>query len=125
MKHIVLSFVALFLFVGVAQAQVPPVKNPTAISFNSVDHNVATVTGYEVDILNGTTVIQTINVPKADTTVLVGGAIRVTLNVQPITFGTNYRFVVRTVAGTIESVDSTPSDVWERVPGQPSKPVVQ
>jgi hypothetical protein len=48
-------------------AQTPPVKNPTALTFTSVDHNNTSVTGYEVDILNGVSVIQTLNIGKSAT----------------------------------------------------------
>jgi len=103
-----------------------PVKNPTAIWFNSADHDLAAVTGYEVDFLNATTsaVVQTVSVAKASTTKQADGSIRVTMNVQPVAFGT-YRFVARTVAGAIKSDNSLATEVWERSPGAPSKPTVQ
>lgn len=102
-----------------AEAQV---KNPTGVLFQCPDHD--RDSNHEVDIVDDATgnVIQTIQAgdPPADT----NGDVLVTLNVQPIAFG-NYTFVVRAVAGTLKSEDSTPSDVWSRVPGKPTKPVVQ
>lgn len=50
-------------------------------------------------------------------------SISVKVNVQPIAFDT-YRFVMRAVAGPVKSVQSEPSDDFERVPGPPSKPRV-
>jgi hypothetical protein len=97
-----------------------PVKNPRAVIFTCVDH--ATDTGHEVDIINAQgVVVQTINGgdPLADA----NGDVTVEFNVQPITFGA-YTVRVRAVAGAIKSADSLPSDVWERVPGQPGKPKV-
>lgn len=109
-----------------AFAQVPAIKNPSAIIFTSADHDNAAVTGYEIDILNGTTnaLVQTLNIAKTATTKLPTGEIRVNVNVQPVAFG-SYTFVARTIAGAIESVNSVESDLWERVPGAPSKPISQ
>lgn len=102
-------------------AQVPPVKNPAAVKFSSVDHGAAT--GYEVDIVTSTgTVLTTLTLGKG--AVQTDGDILLSLNVQPIAFGT-YRLKLRTVAGTFKSADSPLSDPWERVPGAPSKGVVQ
>lgn len=115
------GFLMALAFITDAQALV---KNPTAITFTSVDHTHAEVTGYEVDIVRAGVVVQTLNVAKSATTVLPNGDIRVAVNVQPISFGT-YTFVARTVAGAVKSVNSTPSDTWERAPGAPSKPGVQ
>mgnify|MGYP001582814753 CR=1 FL=1 len=103
-----------------AQAQVPPVKNPIAVEFDCPDH--AGDTGHEVDIINAIgVVVQTLTVgdPPA-----VNGRVTVNLNVQPISFGA-YTIKIRAVALEVKSVDSVPSDVWERVPGQPSRPVVR
>jgi hypothetical protein len=114
------------LFVAVAaEAQTAPVKNPRAVLFDSPDHNLPELTGYEVDILSPAgAVVQTISVAKAATT-LVGTDVRVDINVQPVTFGT-YTVVVRAVAsGGVKSPNSLPSDAWERSPGPPGKPRVQ
>ena len=124
MKRI-LAFASVFALLAVGVFGQTP-RNPTAIAFTSVDHDLAAVTGYEVDIVRSSdnVTVQTLNVAKSTTTKLPTGEIRVTLNVQPIAFG-QYRVVVRTVAGTLESDNSLPSDMWERVPGAPSKPAVQ
>ena len=104
-----------------AFAQVPPVKNPSGVSFTSPDH--ATVTGYEVDVIDGSgAVVQTIVTGKG--TQAADGTVTLSLNLQPITFGV-YTLKVRAVAGSVKSIDSAASDPWERVPGPPSKPVVQ
>ena len=95
-----------------AVAQTPPVKNPSAVSFTSADH--ATVTGYEVDVVNGAgAVVQTIVTGKG--TQAADGTVTLSLNVQPITITTDlYTFRIRAVVGTIKSVDSPSSDPWER-----------
>lgn len=112
------------VMIGVGNAQTPPVRNPTGAQFTSPDH--ATVTGYEIDIIRvaDNSLVQTITIAKSATTVLATGEISVTLNVQPIAFG-EYRCVARAVAGTMKSDNSTPSDIWNRVPGPPSKPVMK
>lgn len=107
----------LLLSSAPVQAQVPPVKNPTAVEFTSADH--ATVTGYEVDILNGTTVLTTLSLGKGT---LAGGIVTLPLNVQPIAFGT-YTLRIRAVASpTLKSENSPSSDPWDRVPVAPGKP---
>lgn len=110
---------ALILIVAL---QVPPVKNPTAIEFSSPDH--AQLSGYEVDIRldSDDSLVQTLNIAPPDP--LPSGTIRLTLNVQPVKFG-SYHFVVRAIAGGLESDNSPASDRWDRVPGPPSKPVVK
>ena len=114
-----LAFVLLLPLVGYAQT--PPVKNPSAVSFTSADH--ATVTGYEVDIVTQAgAVLTTIVTGKG--TQAADGTVTLSLNVQPIAFGV-YTLKIRAVAGSVKSVDSVASDTWERVPGPPSKPVVQ
>lgn len=126
LKLVGLLTLLLSLTVGVVEAQA--IKNPSALAFTSADHDVATVTGYEIDITNATTgaLVQTITVLKANTTKLPTGEIRVTLNVQPVSFGT-YRFVARTITSTatIKSDNSVSSDTWDRAPGAPSKPIPQ
>lgn len=125
MKRTILMVLLVLFGAAAAQAQTPPVKNPRGVQFTSVDHNNASTTGYELDIKAEATgtVIQTLAVTKANTIVLPNGDIQINVNVQPIAFG-DYRFVARTVAGTIKSADSVPSDVWTRAPGAPGKPVV-
>lgn len=107
--------------------QTPPVQNPTAIEFTSVDHGNG-LSGYEIDIVRVAdgSVLQTLTVaagqvPQAPTTDCPAPCIRVTLNVQPIAFGV-YRGVVRAVSGALKSPSSVPSDNFERVPGRPGKP---
>ena len=104
-------------------AQVPPVKNPSGVSFTSPDH--ATVTGYEVDIVNSSAaVVQTIVTGKG--TQAVDGTVTLALNVQPIAITTAlYTLRIRAVQDMSKSADSIDSDPWERTPGRPSKPVVQ
>ena len=100
-----------------ALAQVPAVKNPTGLEFTCLDH--AADTGHEVDIIDSSgTVVQTLNVGDPPEVL---GKVTVSLNVQPISFGT-YTFKVRATAGVLESEDSVASDPWERVPGRPGKP---
>jgi hypothetical protein len=121
MRYIVGSIIGLVLLSSLpAQAQIPPVKNPNAVEFTSADH--ATITGYEVDILSGATVISTLVLGKGT---LAGGIVTLPLNVQPIAFGT-YTLRIRAVASaTLKSENSVPSDPWDRVPGPPSKPTIK
>lgn len=112
--------IGLLVWSAPALAQVPPAKNPTAVEFMSADH--AAVTGYEVDILTGTTVLTTLSLGKG---ALAGGIVTLPLNVQPIAFGT-YTLRVRAVASpTLKSENSVVSDPWDRVPGAPSKPTIK
>ena len=122
MKHPALTFIIL-LGASSAYAQVPPVRNPTALVFNSIDHDNAALTGYEVDFirLSDGAVIQTVVVAKNATVKLADGTIKLTLNIQPVAFGA-YAFVARAVAGTLKSDNSVASDEWDRVPGPPTKP---
>lgn len=131
MNFVRLSFIVItfsLLFVGKTLAQTA--NNPTAVEFQSPDHSDPAVTGYELDLkactspTTCTNVIQTITISKANVTLVTGTnpqVYRATINVQPITFG-SYVGVMRTVAGTIKSSDSAPSDTFNRVPGAPSKP---
>lgn len=129
MKKILLALVAFLLVSTAAYAQT--VRNPTAAEFNSPDHGNPAVTSYEFDISTSTGgVVQTITVPKASVVLVsgelgaVGALYRININVQPVAFGT-YVSVMRTVAGAIKSEDSSVSNVWERSPGAPSKPVLK
>ena len=123
--NLITSLVVLATVLVVATpvaAQVPPVKNPTGIAFTpSPDH--AALTSYEADIRSSAgTVVQTISLGKPAPNA--SGEIVVTLNVQPIAFGT-YTIVVRSLAGSLSGPPSVPSDAWERVPGAPSKPTMR
>ncbi len=129
MKQFLSVVCLVFAMATVAHAQVPAVKNPVGLAFTSSDHNNTAVTGYEIDIVRPDgTVAQTLTIAKSATTV-VAGEVVVALSVQPIAFG-SYTFRARTVAsvpvnGSLVSVNSVPSDSWDRVPGAPSKPKVQ
>lgn len=109
---------------ALAHAQTPAVKNPSGLEFTSADH--AIVTSYELDIVRESdkVVVQTLTVANSPVIALVAGKVVIPLNVQPVTFG-SYRIVSRAVAGALKSVDSVPSDVFERVPGAPSKGVLK
>lgn len=123
MKHaiIALTFGLTLSVAGAIYAQIPAVKNPTKLTFTSPDH--ANATGYEVDILNGTTgaLVQTLITDKGTIT---AGVVTLILNVQPIAFG-SYTFKTRPVAGPVKGEVSVASDPWERTPLATSKPVVQ
>src|SRR3990167_1388606 len=113
--------IAVVVAVAGAVAQVPAVKNPSGVTFTSPDHE--TVTGYEVDVLSGTSVLTTLVLGKG--TQAVDGVVTLPLNVQPIAFGT-YTLRIRAVASPVlKSANSPASDPWERVPGAPSKGSVQ
>lgn len=117
----IFSVVACVLLAAVA-ASAQTVQNPRRVIFTaSEDHD--QLTAYEIDIVRVSdgVVMQTISagLPAPDG----NGDVTVGLNVQPIAFGT-YVVRVRAVAGTNKSVDSEPSNLWERVPGPPGKPSV-
>lgn len=98
------------------------VRNPTIVKFQCPDH--AQDSGHEIDIVNATTgaVVQTLSLgdPAPDAQ----GFIVFNVNVQPIAHG-NYIVRARSISGAVKSPDSPDSDVWERSPGGPSKPIVQ
>ena len=111
----------LLVMAGAASAQTT-VKNPTKAIF-APGADAALVTGYELDIINAAgTVVQTMTFPAQ--TPDGNGEVTLTINVQPVSFG-SYTAVVRNVYQSIKSVNSNTSDVWERAPGQPAKPKVQ
>lgn len=116
-----LVVLSVLLVASAAQAQTT-VKNPTKAIFNP-GADAASVTGYELDIINAAgAVVQTLTFPAQ--TPDAQGEVTLTFNVQPIGFGA-YTAVVRNVYQAIKSINSNVSDVWERAPGQPSKPKVQ
>lgn len=112
------TLTTLLVLLWAVPAMAQTVKNPRAVIFTCPDH--ATDTGHEIDILDAKgVVIQTIQGgdPAADAS----GDVTITINVQPVTFG-SYTIKVRAVAGVLKSPDSMASAVWERVPGQPGQP---
>ncbi len=112
--------VFLFLIVpAIALSQVV-VKNPTLLTFVSVDWE--TIDRHELDILlsSDNSFVQTL----VDTGPYTSRDISVGINVMPVSFG-EYIFVARACVGTTCSVNSDPSNLWERVPGKPSKPDAQ
>jgi hypothetical protein len=112
-----LIFVLAALLVATAAAA-QTVKNPTKAIFTSPD--AANVTGYELDIINEAgAVVQTMTFPA--TPADPQGEVTLVINVQPVNFG-KYTSVVRAIYQAVKSINSNTSDVWERAPGQPSKP---
>lgn len=108
------------LLLAIAQVPPPPVvKNPRQLAFVCPDHD--RDDQHEIDIVRESdgAVIQTLLVGDPP---VVSGEVIADVNVQPVAFG-EYRFIVRAVAGTLKSASSAPSDVWERAPGTPSKPI--
>lgn len=109
--------VFLFLIVPVIAFSQVVVKNPTLLTFTSVDWE--TIDRHELDIArtSDNQIIQTLidNGPYSSQDISVG------INVMPVAFG-QYVFVARACIATLCSVDSDPSNLWERVPGKPSKP---
>lgn len=124
--------IAPALFPHIAYGQT---NNPSSVEFESPDHNVAEVNGYELDILvcsnpptcTNQSFIQTIQIAKSNVTQIGTNPATnapiysASLNLQPIKFG-SYVGVMRTVAGAVKSVNSDASSVFVRVPGPPSKP---
>lgn len=94
-----------------------PINNPSGLVFRCPDHGLDDQ--HEVDLVrvSDSAVIQTLLVgdPPADAS----GDVTVAVNVQPVAFG-RYVFVVRALAGALNSDSSAASPVWERAPGRPS-----
>jgi hypothetical protein len=101
--------------------QAAPVKNPTVIQFDCPDH--AQDTEHELDVIDSAGVVIS-TLLLGDPPAVSGSTVEATISVQPVKFG-SYRFAVRAVASGVKSVNSAPSDLWERVPGQPGKVVVK
>lgn len=116
-------FILLALALSVASAGAQTiVKNPTKAIFNPGPDN-ALITSYEIDIIKTDgTVAQTLSFPKQ--AVDANGEVTLSINVQPVAFG-DYTAVVRNVFGAYKSINSAPSDLWQRVPGQGGKPKMQ
>lgn len=113
------ALACLLLVPSLAMAQA---KNPTKATFQP-GPDAALVTGYELDIVNAAgTVVQTMVFPAQPADA--NGEVTLTINVQPVAFG-DYTAVVRNVVGSVKSANSLPSEMWQRVPGAPSKPKVQ
>lgn len=116
-----LMFVVIVLCATAAHAQTREI-NPTRVIFSCADNH-DQHTSHEVDILRvDGTVLQTVILGTAPPDA--SGDVTLTINVQPIAFGT-YTVRVRAVAGGVKGADSLPSNVWDRVPGAPGKPKVQ
>lgn len=119
-KHILL-LIALVLFSAVG-AEAQAIRNPGTVIFTCPDHGLDNE--HEMDIIRASdnVVIQTILLgdPPADAT----GNVTAQFKVQPVAFG-QYVSRIRAVAGGVKSDSSEPSNVWERAPGQPTRPVVK
>lgn len=114
---IVLLLIIAFL-ASIAVSARQNIRNPRAVSFQCPDH--AQDDQHQVDIVSSSgTVIQTIlgGDPPADGS----GVVTIPLNVQPIAFGTNYTVRVRAVAGSAVSDSGVSDNVFDRVPGAPSR----
>jgi len=114
---LLVSFVLVFL---VAPAHAQDVVNPSEVRFElSVDHSL--VTSYEVDLVDSSGAIEA-TIPLGKPTGVAGQDVTVSINVQPITFGT-YTGVFRAVFDpTIASVDVPATNNAIRQPGGPSNP---
>ena len=95
-----------------------PLKNPSAIAFQCVDH--ATDDQHEIDIVRASDGVVVATILGGDPP-LVNNEVVIPINVQPVAFG-QYRFIARAVAVGVRSENSVPSEIWERTPGAPSKP---
>lgn len=117
-----IAFMALLsmLTMSGAQAQTVVVRNPTKVMVSSCpDHDLDT--GHQVDILDSTGVVVA-TLDAGDPAAAADGSVTFTISVQPIKFGA-YRFVVRAMAGSVRGDDSVASEVWDRAPGAPAKPI--
>jgi len=120
-KIILLSF--LLLFLGCSEATAQAVKNPSGAEFtSSVDHLV--ITSYEIGwfLIGAPEPVSMVNIGKPAP----DGSNRcvVQINVMPLAFN-DYVAKIRAYAGTLVSDWSEASNIFQRVPGPPSKLVVK
>lgn len=101
--------------------QVPAIVNPSKVLFTCPDHDQDT--NHEVDIIDAVSGAVESTLLVGDPVANAAGEVVITLNIQPIKFGSK-RFVVRAVAGAEKSENSVPSDLWRRSPGSPGKATV-
>lgn len=128
MKKTVLALIIALVVCApdIASAQTETVKNPTIAEWICPDHDQDTQHELKILRIEGTNKV-------IITTILLGDPafvdvstklVRAEINVQPIAFGA-YVATVNAVAGTLKSADSPESNLFERVPGAPSKPVIK
>jgi hypothetical protein len=123
---------AILFYAGPAFAQcVPavkppitaPVKNPRSVEFQCPDHDKDT--GHDLELRDASGTVLAV-IPLGDPVMGADCWVVAPINVQPIDFSVGNTAVTRsTYEGGISSVNSEVSNVWERVPGAPSKPRVQ
>lgn len=109
--------VVICLLCAVSTSAQAPIKNPSGLIFTCPDHD--RDDQHEIDIVRESdgAVIQTLLV--GDPPPNPAGDVVVSVNVQPVAFG-RYRFVVRAIAGAVQSENSLPSALWERAPSRPA-----
>jgi hypothetical protein len=116
--------IAGVIALGAFQTEPIP-KNPTLAEWVCADH--------DRDDQHELTIYENTATGVAITTILLGDPVyadpatklvRASLNVQPIAFGSYYATLVA-VAGTVKSDPSPASNIFERVPGAPSKPTIK
>lgn len=115
----IIILILLLLITTLVWAQ--NVKNPTLLTFTSPDW--AKVTSHEIEIIrtSDSVVIQTL----VDSGPYDNEDISVSINVMPVAFG-EYVIKARACsAAPCDGLQSDSSNSWDRVPGKPSKPVVQ
>lgn len=119
-KTIAAVIVAFGLLIA-SPAWAQNVKNPTLLTFTSPDW--AQVSSHEIEIIRTSdgSVIQTL----VDSGPYTSEDISVSINVMPVAFG-EYVVKVRACSTTpCDGILSDPSNLWNRAPGKPSRPVVQ
>lgn len=109
--------VGVFVLVFSSQISAQTVRNPTTLTFDSVDFDKVDRAELAITRQSDQAVVQTLVSPGpwAAMTVVVS------INVQPVAFDT-YVIRARVCKDALCSDWSEPSNVWDRVPGKPSKP---
>lgn len=120
-RNLLMAVIVLSGLLIASSAWAQNVKNPTLLTFTSSDW--ATVTSHEIEIIRTSdgTVIQTL----VDNGPYTSEDISVSINVMPVAFG---EYIVKAKAcstSPCDGIQSDASNTWDRVPGKPSKPVVQ
>ncbi len=123
-----------FLFTLLCAAVAAPtfaqtIRNPRSVTFPCPDHTLDD--GHEIDVirLSDNTLVQTIqglDPASSGTAAMPDGSlapkVTVTINMQPINFG-SYYFIVRSLGAGVKSDNSPNGPSWQRVPGSPGSPI--
>jgi hypothetical protein len=128
MRLLILA-VCVLVVPSLAQAQTDPPKNPTKIEFACPDHDQDHDHELKVLRIEGGNKVIITTLLLGDPAASPDGIVRTSINVQPIAFGeyiARVNAVVKPATGSpLKSEDSPESNQFSRVPGSPSRVVIQ